>query len=96
MSTQSVEVKPPGLSTLAAGAALTVTLVAAYIVCWLSSTLPVAGAFAHNWLNLFSAKPLGSVDQLVEGAIYSAVTAWFAALFFTVVYNLVARTDRVI
>ncbi|PZO46850.1 MAG: hypothetical protein DCF16_18490 [Alphaproteobacteria bacterium] len=97
MTTKSVDEKAPGLSLLATGAGLTVTLLAAYIVCWLAYTLSGGvGAFAHNWLNLFSAEPLGSVNQLLEGATYSAISAWFAALVFAPVYNLVARTDRII
>lgn len=96
MATQSTNGRSPGVGLLAAAAGLTVTLLAAYAVCWLASALPGAGAFAHNWLNLFSPRSPGSIDQLVGGAIYSAISAGFAALIFVPVYNLTARTDRII
>ena len=85
-----------GLSLLAAGAALTTTLLAAYAVCWLLAATPFAAPFAHGWLGLFSAEPQGSVAQLLEGLLFSAVASWFAALVFVPIYNLVARADRVI
>ena len=54
LATQSASGKAPGVRLLATGAGLTVTLLAACTACWFASTLPGAGAFAHNWLNLFS------------------------------------------
>lgn len=85
-----------GIGVLPLGIALAVTLLAAYAARWLVAASPFSSPFAHAWLNLFSAEPQGSTDQLIEGSIYSAVAAWFAALIFTPVYNLVARADRVI
>jgi hypothetical protein len=91
-----LEGKPPGLSMLAVGAALTVTLLAAYGACWLVAASPFSSSFAHAWLALFSAEPAGSTAQLTEGLLFSAVAAWFAALIFVPIYNLTARADRVI
>ena len=68
----------------------------AYAVCWLLAATPFAAPFAHGWLGLFSAEPQGSVAQLLEGLLFSAVASWFAALVFVPIYNLVARADRVI
>ena len=88
--------RPSGIGVLPMGLALAVTLLAAYGVCWLVATSPYAAPFTHAWLQLFSAEPAGSVAQLIEGSIFSGVAAWFAALIFAPVYNLVARADRVI
>ena len=93
--TKEVE-KPKALSSLAAGAGLSVSLVAGYLVCWLVAITPYATAFAHAWLGLFSALPIGSTDELVEGLIFSVVAAWFVALIFIPVYNLVARAARIV
>lgn len=92
----TLERRTPGLSLLAAAAALTMTLLAAYTACWLVAATPFAAPFAHAWLNLFSAEPQGSVAQLIEGLIFSAVASWFAVLIFVPIYNLVARADRVL
>lgn len=73
-----------------------VTLVLGYVVCWLVAASPFGSPFAHAWLDLFSAEPRGSVAQLIEGSIYSAVAAWFAGLVFAPIYNLVAKADRII
>ncbi len=96
MATKSTDEKTPGIGVIPAGAGLAVTLVAGYVACWLVAATPFASSFAHEWLNLFSALPVGSIDQLVEGVIFSAVAAWFAALIFVPVYNLTARADRIL
>ncbi|NWG54778.1 MAG: hypothetical protein HXY28_13775 [Hydrogenophilaceae bacterium] len=88
--------KTVGIGVLPLGVALAVTLLAAYAVCWLVAASPYSSPFAHAWLDLFSAAPQGSTAQLIEGGVYSVVAAWFAALIFTPVYNIVARADRLI
>lgn len=96
MSQQSNAARPAGIGVLPLGIALAVTLLAAYAACWLVAASVPAATLAHAWLQLFSAEPEGSMPQLIEGSIYSAVAAWFAALIFAPVYNLVARADRII
>lgn len=88
--------KTPGLALAPAGIALAVTLVAGYFACWLVAQTPYGSSFTHAWLTLFSALPSGSLDQLFEGAIFSAVAGWFAALIFVPLYNVLARADRII
>ncbi|HWA23717.1 MAG TPA: hypothetical protein VG735_15090 [Caulobacterales bacterium] len=96
MASKSEE-RTAGLALAPAGLALGITLVAGYVVCWLVAVItPFASGFTHAWLNLFSALPLGSRDQLVEGILFSAVAGWFAALIFVPTYNLIARADRII
>ncbi len=96
MAKQTNTNKSPGIGVLPLGVALAVTLVLAYGACWLVAASPFSSPFAHAWLALFSAETNGSISQLVEGGIYSAVAAWFAALVFAPVYNLVARADPII
>mgnify|MGYP001035655423 FL=1 len=88
--------RPSGVGVLPLGIALAVTLLAGYGACWLVAASPFAAPFTHAWLQLFSAEPAGSTEQLIEGSIFSAVAAWFAALIFAPVYNLIARADRII
>ena len=92
----SDEDRTPGIALAPAGIALAVTLVAGYGVCWLAAAAPYGQGFTHAWLKLFSALPLGSVDELVEGAAFSAVAGWFATLIFAPLYNLIARANRII
>ena len=90
------EDRAPGIALAPAGIALAITLVAGYGVCWLTASAAYGRGFTHAWLSLFSALPLGSIDELIEGAAFSAVAGWFAALLFVPLYNLIARADRII
>lgn len=96
MTGQSAKARPAGVGVLPLGIALATTLLLAYAACWLVAASAYGAPFAHAWLGLFSAEDAGSIDQLVEGSIYSVVAAWFAGLIFAPVYNLVSRADRVI
>lgn len=96
MSQQPDAERPPGIGVLPLGIALAVTLLAAYVACWLVAASPYAPPFAHAWLQLFSAEPEGSMAQLFVGGSFSAAGALFFALIFAPVYNLVARADRII
>lgn len=96
MAATDTNQRPAGVGVLPLGIALAVTLVLGYAACWLVAASPFSAPFAHAWLALFSAEPQGSIEQLVEGSIFSAVAAWFAGLVFAPVYNIVARADRVI
>jgi hypothetical protein len=89
--------KPTGLGVVPLGIALAVTLVLGYAACWLTvAILPFGSHFAHSWLALFSTYAEGSPAQLVEGAIYSLLVGWFAALVFAPTYNLATKAGRVI
>ena len=96
MSRQSSAERSFGIGVLPLGMALAVTLLAAYAACWLVTASLYAAPFAHAWLQLLSAEPEGSMAQLIEASIFSAVAAWFAALIFAPIYNLVSRADRII
>jgi hypothetical protein len=72
------------------GWGLTVTFVVLFVICFLAALLFPNAALAHNWLGLFSTKPMGSPGQLVEGMIWNVVFAWIAAVVFGLVYNWLA------
>lgn len=75
------------------GWGLTVTFVILFVICFLAALLFPSASLAHNWLGLFSTKPIGSAGQLVEGVVWSAVFAWIAAVIFGLVYNRLAPKD---
>ena len=71
----------------AVGLGLTATFV---VLCFLAALLFPNAELTHNWLSLYSTRPMGSVGQLIEGVIWNAVFAWIAAVIFGVVYNSLA------
>lgn len=82
------------VNIVALGSALTATLVALFVICALAAMLfPTLNA-AHNWLGLFSTAPAGSLRNLVEGAIWNVVFAWFSAIVFGFVYNRLVSSVR--
>lgn len=78
------------INILALGIAASVTLALIYVVCAVVAMAVPSLAFAHVWLTLFSAAPIGSVQGLVEGTIWSVVAGWVAAVILGWVYNRVA------
>ncbi|HLC09457.1 MAG TPA: hypothetical protein VJK06_09260 [Methyloceanibacter sp.] len=75
------------VNIVALGWGLTATLVALFVICALAAMLLPTLSLAHNWLGLFSTAPAGSLTNLVEGAIWNIVFAWFSAVVFGLVYN---------
>ena len=66
-------------------------LPATYVVlCFLAALLFHNAKLTHNWLSLYSTRPMGSVGQLIEGVIWNVAFAWIAAVIFGVVYNSLA------
>ena len=72
------------------GWGLTATFLVLFVLCFLAALLFPNASLAHSWLGLFSAKPMGSVGQLIEGVIWNVVFAWIAAVIFGLVYNWLA------
>jgi hypothetical protein len=72
------------------GWGLTVTFVVLFVICFLAALLFPNASLAHNWLGLFSTKPVGSAGQLMEGVIWIVVFAWITAVIFGLVYNWLA------
>jgi len=71
--------------------ALSAALVATFIVCagfeLVAPNVPVA----HNWVGLFTLRPVTSALSWVEGIAGSVASGWFFAAIFTWVFNALAR-----
>jgi hypothetical protein len=69
------------------GWGLTATFVVLFILFFIAALLFPNAELTHNWLSLYSTRPMGSVGQLIEGVIWNVVFAWIAAIVFGLVYN---------
>jgi len=82
------------LSLVAVGGALSMTLVAIYVGCFLSviylPTLPLS----HSWLGLFTAYWPTSVAGVLQGIVINIFVGWFAAFVYVCVYNWLSRRRR--
>ncbi len=78
------------LSPIAAGAALSATLVVAFVLCAIALALLPGPQFSHMWLALFTAAPLGSLVAWIEGLIASVVVGFVLGYCFAHCYNWVA------
>jgi hypothetical protein len=72
------------------GWGLTATFVVLFVFCFLAALLFPSAELTHNWLSLYSTRPMGSAGQLIEGVIWNVVFAWIAAVIFGLVYNSLA------
>lgn len=71
--------------------AVSAALVATFVVCagfeLIAPELPVA----HDWVDLFTIRPITSVLGWVEGIIGSVVFGWFFTAIATWVFNSLSR-----
>lgn len=72
------------------GWGLTATFVVLFVLCFVAALLFPNAELTHNWLSLYSTRPMGSAGQLIEGVIWNVVFAWIAAVIFGLVYNRLA------
>ena len=75
------------------GWSLTAVFVVLFLLCFLAAFLFPTASLAHNWLELFSAAPIGSGTELIEGVVWNVILAWIAAFVFGVVYNRLSPID---
>jgi hypothetical protein len=75
------------------GWGLSATFVVLFVLCFLAALLFPSAELTHNWLSLYSTRPMGSAGQLIEGVIWNVVFAWIAAVIFGLVYNWLAPKD---
>jgi len=86
MSINTLEGVRP-LNVVALGWALSLALVALFLVSLVVALLfPGLGA-SHAWVGLFSAAPLDSSRVWIEGIIFSVVFGWITAGVSGTVYN---------
>ncbi len=75
------------LTPVAAGSALSGTLVVAFVLCAIAQVILPGAQFSHMWLALFTAAPTGSVQAWVEGIIASIVVGFILGYCFAHCYN---------
>ena len=79
------------LDLMAFGWALSGALVVLLIVCEAAAVVLPSWQLAHTWLMLFSAAEVGSLRNLVEGVIASAIFGWIVAAVLVTIYNRLVR-----
>ncbi|MBF9197375.1 DUF5676 family membrane protein [Microvirga terrestris] len=80
------------MNLMAAGWALTTTLVGLFILCYLVALVWPAAGLAHGWIGMFANQPDNVLRTFAEGIIGSAVTAWVTTTLFVPLYNrLISR-----
>ena len=75
------------LDLMAFGWALSSSLVVLLILCEIVAMVLPSWQLAHNWLGLFSTAEVGSLRNLFDGVIASAIGGWITAAVLVTVYN---------
>lgn len=79
------------LDLLAFGWALSGALVVLLVLCEAAAIVLPGWQLTHTWLTLFSAAEVGSLRNLVEGVIASAIFGWIIAAVLVTIYNRLVR-----
>jgi len=80
------------INIVAAGWALSVTLVVLFATCLIAALIFPGIPLAHNWVTLFTVTPMTTGQVWVEGVLASIAFGWLTAVVLGLVYNrLVAR-----
>ena len=80
------------LDLMAFGWALSGALVVLLVVCEAAAVILPGWQLTHAWLALFSSAEVGSLRNLIEGVISSAIFGWIIASVLVSIYNrLVGR-----
>ena len=75
------------LDLVAFGWALSGTLVLLFVLCEGVAMILPGWPLSHNWLGLFSTADVGSLRNLFDGVIASALGGWFTAAVLVTIYN---------
>ncbi len=79
------------LNLVAFGWALSGALVVLLVLCEAAAMILPGWQLAHNWLTLFSAAEVGSIQNLTDGVISSAIFGWITAVVLVTIYNRLVR-----
>lgn len=82
---------PHRMNLVASGWALSIALVVLFVLCLLIALVWPTPAFSHAWVQLFTAAPIGSAANLIEGVVASIAAGWVVAGTFVPVYNWFTR-----
>ena len=75
------------LDLVAFGWALSGSLVVLFVLCEVVAIVLPSWQLAHNWLALFSTAEIGSLPNLFQGVITSAIFGWITAAVLVTIYN---------
>ena len=75
------------LDLMAFGWALSSSLIVLLALCEVSQMLLPGSQLAHNWLSLFSIAEVGSLRNLFEGVITSAIFGWITTVVLVTIYT---------
>ena len=80
------------LDLMAFGWALSGALVVLLVLCEAAAVILPGWQLTHAWLTLFSSAEVGSLRNLIDGVIASAIFGWITAAVLVTIYNpLVGR-----
>jgi hypothetical protein len=82
---------PNRLSLRVVGGALSATLVALYVGCFLSVLFLPMLPLSHSWLGLFTAAWPMSIAGLIQGVAINLFIGWFAATVYVLTHNWLMR-----
>jgi uncharacterized membrane protein YeaQ/YmgE (transglycosylase-associated protein family) len=85
------EMENSKLNLVAFGWALSGALVVLLVLCEAAAMLLPGWRLTHNWLMLFSTAEVGSIRNLIDGIISSAVFGWIVAVALVLIYNRLVR-----
>ena len=79
------------LDLVAFGWALSGALVVLIVLCEAAAMILPGWQLAHNWLTLFSTSEVGTIRNLFEGVVFSAIFGWITAAVLVAIYNRLVR-----
>ena len=86
-TTKESNVEKLKLDLVAFGWALSSLLIVLLALCEVTQMFLPGWQLAHNWLGLFSTAEVGSLRNLFDGVIASAIGGWIMAAVLVTVYN---------
>ena len=76
---------------VAFGWALSGALVVLFVLCEAAAMILPGWQLAHNWLMLFSTAEVGTIRNLFDGVVFSAIFGWITAAVLVTIYNRLVR-----
>ena len=80
------------LDLMAFGWALSGALVVLLVLCEAAAKVLPGWQLAHNWLTLFSTAEAGTIRNLFDGVVFSAIFGWITAAVLVSIYNRLVRS----
>ena len=74
------------------GWALSGAIVVLFALCEVAVVILPGRQLAHNWLALFLTADVGTIRNLFDGAVFSAIFGWIMATVLVSIYNRLVRS----